>query len=267
VLAGGALQPARAGAVQGDQVRGALAALARVSFLSLCLGSHTRFRCASLPRRAQLEADGVPIVSRVAKTGALSEGEPRWKVFDNFEVAIDAVSLANSYRLDDPAYEHTGGDVENDFLADIDGDDPDAEPVLVGAKILELRKLTRSVRNACCAAGLSAAEADNHCADVWDDLHRLRNTKVNGRRRTLTAASLELRASGRAIHPQRAATAGASAGTSADDGPAPPPPPSGGFRGRCPAGQCRSWWFAGKCNYENCTKAATHTPEAKGGKK
>jgi hypothetical protein len=218
------------------------------------------------PRCPQLESEGGHILSRVAKTGALSEGEPCWKVYKNFDVALDAAAIGNSVRLDDAAYEHIGGDVDGDFLADVEGDDPAAEPVLIGAKVLELRKLGRSVRNACCAAGLSAAEADDHCAEVWDDLHRLRTTKVGGLRRTLTAASLELRASGRAIHPHRAAAAGASAGTSSGNDPAPTAYPGGG-RGKCPANQCRGWWFAGKCNFANCTKAATHTPETKGGKK
>jgi hypothetical protein len=207
-------------------------------------------------------------VSRVAKTGALVDGEARWKVLKNFDVALDAAAVGNSVRLDDPVYAHIGGDVDDDFLADVEGDDdPGAEPVLIGARVLELRKLGRSVRNACDAAGLTADEADDHCAAVWDDLHRLRNTKVNGRRRTLTTASLELRASGRAIRPPRAEKASASARVSTDDGP--PATPRTGGRGKYPgAPQCRGWWYTGTCKYlDGCSMVASHTKEAKGGKK
>jgi hypothetical protein len=181
--------------------------------------------------------------------------------------------VANSYRLDDPAYAHVGGDAETDFLADTEpeeGSAADPEPVLVGAKLLELRKLSRRVRDACCAAGLSATETDDHCAEVWDDLHRLRNVKAGGLRRTLTVASLELRASGRATHPHRTARAAdlaTGATADEDDGTATATPATAG-RGKIPPGQCRGWWFNGTCSFgDRCPHAATHTEEARGTKK
>jgi hypothetical protein len=224
---------------------------------------------------------GAPAVKR-NKAGALEEDPARWKVLENFEAAVDTISIAHAFRLDDPSYAQYHGTAELDYLADADeveaeasavaGDADGAEstPVLVGSQLLELRKLSRAVRLACCEAGLSAQEADDHCETVWDDLQRLRNRSTSGRRRTLTAASVELRESGRATTVSRAPRQQSPASSSST----PPPPgdpevtPAKKGGGQPPKGQCKGWWYSGRCSYDNCTMADSHEEETRGaGKK